>query len=219
MENGYEKSQSNFSSPPPPPPPISDNLLLIFTKILEKFNLNKSSPSAMNGIGFPKVIFALCYARAFFFTAHTTHPTPTSLYGPPDLPCPPDGTFKPTSATNWRKKIVTLMWYSNDMFHYTFEAEFATLVSLKVPSGTRPPSPRPPHRRRDALRQPEQVGVEPLRPDLPLHPAAVQAGVQLGAAGRSHRAGVQATLWKKKRGGRGGGEKVGNWSEQVFFFS
>ncbi len=28
------------------------------------------------------------------------------------------------------------MWYSNDMFHYMFKAEFVTLVSLKVPSGS-----------------------------------------------------------------------------------
>ncbi len=27
------------------------------------------------------------------------------------------------------------MWYSNDMFHYMFKAEFGTLVSLNVPSG------------------------------------------------------------------------------------
>ncbi len=27
------------------------------------------------------------------------------------------------------------MWYSNDMFHYMFKAEFVTLVSLKVLSG------------------------------------------------------------------------------------
>ncbi len=33
------------------------------------------------------------------------------------------------------KKIVTLMWYSKDMCHYMFKAEFVTLVSLKVPSG------------------------------------------------------------------------------------
>ncbi len=32
-------------------------------------------------------------------------------------------------------KPVTFMWYSNDMFHYVFKAEFVTLVSLKVPSG------------------------------------------------------------------------------------
>ncbi len=32
------------------------------------------------------------------------------------------------------KKIVTLMWHSNDMFHYMFKAEFVALVSLKVPS-------------------------------------------------------------------------------------
>ncbi len=28
------------------------------------------------------------------------------------------------------------MRYSNDMFRYMFKAEFAALVSLKVPSGT-----------------------------------------------------------------------------------
>ncbi len=32
-------------------------------------------------------------------------------------------------------KIVTFMWYSNDMFLYVFKAEFVALVSLKVPSG------------------------------------------------------------------------------------
>ena len=30
---------------------------------------------------------------------------------------------------------MTFMWYSNDMFHYMFRAEFVTLVSLIVPSG------------------------------------------------------------------------------------
>ncbi len=34
------------------------------------------------------------------------------------------------------KKNVTLMWYSNDMFHYMPRAEFVTLVSLKIPSGS-----------------------------------------------------------------------------------
>ncbi len=34
------------------------------------------------------------------------------------------------------KKLVTFMWYSNDMFHDMFKAEFVTTVSLKVPSGT-----------------------------------------------------------------------------------
>ncbi len=35
------------------------------------------------------------------------------------------------------KKIVTFtMWYSNDIFYYMFKAEFVTLVSLKVPSGS-----------------------------------------------------------------------------------
>ncbi len=34
-----------------------------------------------------------------------------------------------------RKKNVTFMWCSNDMFHYVFKAEFVTLSSLKVPSG------------------------------------------------------------------------------------
>ncbi len=28
------------------------------------------------------------------------------------------------------------MWYSNEMFHYMSKAEFVTLVSLKVPSGS-----------------------------------------------------------------------------------
>ncbi len=28
------------------------------------------------------------------------------------------------------------MWYSNDMFYNMFKAEFVTLVSLKVPSGS-----------------------------------------------------------------------------------
>ncbi len=28
------------------------------------------------------------------------------------------------------------MWYSNGMFRYMFQAEFVTLVGLKVPSGT-----------------------------------------------------------------------------------
>ncbi len=28
------------------------------------------------------------------------------------------------------------MWYSTDMFHYMFKAEFVTLVSLKVSSGS-----------------------------------------------------------------------------------
>ena len=28
------------------------------------------------------------------------------------------------------------MWYSNDLLHYMFEAEFVTLSTLKVPSGT-----------------------------------------------------------------------------------
>ncbi len=30
------------------------------------------------------------------------------------------------------------MWYSNDMFHFMFKAEFVTLISLKVPSGRHP---------------------------------------------------------------------------------
>ncbi len=29
---------------------------------------------------------------------------------------------------------MTLMWYSNDVFHYTSKAEFVMLVSKKVPS-------------------------------------------------------------------------------------
>ncbi len=36
-----------------------------------------------------------------------------------------------------KKKIATFtMWYSNDMFHHMLKAEFVTLVSLKVPSGS-----------------------------------------------------------------------------------
>ncbi len=30
------------------------------------------------------------------------------------------------------------MWYSNNMFRYMLKTEFVTLVSLKVPSGSRP---------------------------------------------------------------------------------
>ncbi len=33
------------------------------------------------------------------------------------------------------KKIVTCLWNSNDMFHYMFRAEFATLVKLNSPVG------------------------------------------------------------------------------------
>ncbi len=47
----------------------------------------------------------------------------------------PDGTVTLTRVTNIRKKLVTCVWCSNDMFHYMFKAEFVTLVSLKVPSG------------------------------------------------------------------------------------
>ncbi len=31
---------------------------------------------------------------------------------------------------------MTFVWYSNDVFHYMFKAEFVTLVSLKVLSGS-----------------------------------------------------------------------------------
>ncbi len=48
----------------------------------------------------------------------------------------PDETFKLTSVTNLGRKIVTFVWYSNDMFHYVFKVEFVTLVGLKVPSGS-----------------------------------------------------------------------------------
>ncbi len=30
---------------------------------------------------------------------------------------------------------MTLMWYSNDMFHYMLKTEFVTLVGLKSPVG------------------------------------------------------------------------------------
>ncbi len=63
---------------------------------------------------------------------------PFQLKGTPFSGQVPDRTFKLTSITNLRKKkIVTFMWYANDMFHYMFKAELVTLVSLKVPSGTR----------------------------------------------------------------------------------
>ncbi len=32
----------------------------------------------------------------------------------------PDETFKLTSAINFRKKMLTFLWHSNDMFHYMF---------------------------------------------------------------------------------------------------
>ncbi len=48
----------------------------------------------------------------------------------------PDGTFKTCKRNKFTKTIVTLTWYSNDLFHYMFKAEFVALVSLKVPSGT-----------------------------------------------------------------------------------
>ena len=38
-------------------------------------------------------------------------------------------------SENLRKKIVTFMRYSNDIFHYTFKAEPATHENLKAPSG------------------------------------------------------------------------------------
>ena len=34
-------------------------------------------------------------------------------------------------------KIVTITWYSSDMFHCMLKAGFVALVSLKVPSGWR----------------------------------------------------------------------------------
>ncbi len=44
--------------------------------------------------------------------------------------------FKTYKRNRFVKKLVTFMWYSNDTFHCMFKAEFVTLVSLKVPSGT-----------------------------------------------------------------------------------
>ncbi len=41
--------------------------------------------------------------------------------------------YKRNKSTN---KIVTFAWSSNDMFHYMFKAEYVTLVSLKVLSGS-----------------------------------------------------------------------------------
>ncbi len=42
----------------------------------------------------------------------------------------PDGTFKLASITNLQNNIVTITWYSNDMFRYMLKAEFVTLVSF-----------------------------------------------------------------------------------------
>ena len=51
-----------------------------------------------------------------------------------DLHSHPDGTFKLTSLTNWRKKTLTFMWYFNVPLQ-CLSAEFVTLASLRVPSG------------------------------------------------------------------------------------
>ncbi len=50
----------------------------------------------------------------------------------------PTGLLKLASVANLReKKIVTFMWYSKEMFRYVVNADFVTLASLKVPSGSR----------------------------------------------------------------------------------
>ncbi len=40
----------------------------------------------------------------------------------------PDGTFKLTSVTNVRNKVI-FMWYFNGMFYYMLKVEFVTLLS------------------------------------------------------------------------------------------
>ncbi len=54
----------------------------------------------------------------------------------------PDGTFQTYSNYRHdkftRKMCVTFVWCSDDMFRHMFKADFATLVSLKVPSGKIP---------------------------------------------------------------------------------
>ena len=47
----------------------------------------------------------------------------------------PTGLYNLRVQQIYEKKIVTIMWYSNDMFHCMFKAELVMLVSLKVPSG------------------------------------------------------------------------------------
>ncbi len=39
----------------------------------------------------------------------------------------PDGTFKLYKRNKFTKRIVTLTWHSNDMFHYIFKAEFVVI--------------------------------------------------------------------------------------------
>ncbi len=56
----------------------------------------------------------------------------------PSGSCVPDGTFKLASVANLRKKYcdINVVFVNDTSFHYMLKAEFATLVSLKVPSGS-----------------------------------------------------------------------------------
>ncbi len=82
-------------------------------------------------VSFPPITApdVILFPSSFFFSVNVNHVRTHAL---------PDGTFKLTSVTNLRKKIVTStsMWYSVDMFHYMLKAEFVTPVSLKIPLGT-----------------------------------------------------------------------------------
>ena len=64
-----------------------------------------------------------------FFPNHPNRNLPSSF---------PTGLLNLQLRNKFTNKNVTFMWYSNDVFHYVFKAEFATLVSLKVPSGSPP---------------------------------------------------------------------------------
>ena len=73
----------------------------------------------------PPTELLLYYTIFFFFLVYTLSSSSSSFFltllRSPRAGRAPDGTFKlSTSATNFRKKIVTLMWCSNDMFHSVF---------------------------------------------------------------------------------------------------
>ncbi len=62
----------------------------------------------------------------------------------------PTGLLNLRHNKKYEKKIMTLLWRSNHMFHYMFEAEFVTLASFKksrrgyrMASAVRPPTAWP----------------------------------------------------------------------------
>ena len=79
------------------------------------------------------------------------------------------------------------MWYFNDMFHYDmFKAEFVTLVSLKVPSGTFYP--------RDA-----HALLDELVPEVDAGPGRRRLRGELGALAHDEVARGDGTGWKTDR--------------------